>query len=125
MPTVLVIAAELMMATRLEGLLAGVDCSIVTVDPEQAKIKSAAAHHRPSLLIVDLTVPDDVRDAAFAAALAFGAQVIAVGPHTDLPRLAAARALGASEVLPRSALAQGLAPLVAGRLANRGEPAHS
>lgn len=125
MPTVLVIAAELMMAMRLEGLLAGVGGSIVTVDPAKAQIAAAVSQHRPLLLIVDLTIPDDVRDAAFVAARSCGAEVIAVGPHTDLPRLAAARAMGASDVLPRSALAQSLRPLVAGWLANRGEPSHS
>lgn len=113
MRSVWIVAGELMMATRLEGLLRAVGCPVVVIDPEVPAIQSAAVATHPAVVILDLLAPPSVVSAVLATP---GVAVIAFGPHTDRARLAAARSAGAAEVLPRSALTHGLVPLVAKHL---------
>jgi DNA-binding NtrC family response regulator len=117
MRPVLVVASELMIGVRLEGILRATGCPVRVVDPDAAAVAAAMAGERPEVAVLDLTAPEAVRQALMLQARATGAAVIAFGPHTDAALLAAARAEGAAEVLPRSALAHGLAPLVAKHLA--------
>lgn len=118
MRPVLVVASELMIGVRLEGILRATGCPVrVLVDPDPAAVAAAMAGERPEVAVLDLTAPAAVRQAMMRHARSTGAVVIAFGPHSDAALMAAARAEGAAEVLPRSALGHGLAPMVAKHLA--------
>jgi len=111
MRSVLAVASELMMAMRLEALLQSVGCPVQMVNPDIMEI-AAVAGEQPAVVVLDLMVPTDVRDAVFRLAANSGAALIAFGPHTDEARLRAAHQWGAAEVLPRSALGHSLTTLV-------------
>jgi DNA-binding NarL/FixJ family response regulator len=112
--SVLLVASELMMAVRLEGMLRAVGCPVTVSDPDEDAVRRAIAQARPAVIVLDLLVPPAAVAAVFGSP---DAAVIAFGPHTDTARLAAGRAAGAAEVLHRSALQHALVPLVAKHLA--------
>lgn len=120
-PNVVAVTAELMAAARIDTVLRACGCPVICVEPEPEAVRAATLPGATAVLVLDLAVEPGLREAAFAAARAAGAKVIAFGPHVDLQALEAARRRGA-DVLTRGAIGQGLAPLVAKYLARWASP---
>jgi hypothetical protein len=80
----------------------------VSFVPTPAALAEAAA--AGDLAVVDLGRPGAVD--ALPALVATGARVVAFGSHVDRETLAAARAAGCEEVLPRSAFFRDLQSLL-------------
>lgn len=96
---VLVVAADLIWATRLEGQLRTLGAAPVRVATDGA-IAAALAAGGPGarLAVVDLSGRSYDALAAVAAAAAAGLRVLCVGQHDDPALRAAARAAGAEQV---------------------------
>ncbi len=119
---IVLVARELMITMRVQGLLRNVGADLLALEPDAVAIPARLAALQPRVVLLDLTVPEEVRVACLAAAQAAGAAVIAFGPHEDAAALVQARRLGASDVVARGALGHALVPLVAKHLARRPSP---
>lgn len=104
-PLVLVVADDLIWATRLEGQLRTLGARPLRISTGDALAEALAAGGRPAatggaaaLAVVDLTGRSYDALAAVAAAAASGLRVFCVGQHDDPELRAAARVAGAEQV---------------------------
>ena len=113
-PRVVVLADDLIWATRLAGLLRAAGAVPV---PARDATSFEAALAGVHLAIVDLTARAYDGVAAVAAARAAGAEVACLAQHDDASLRRAARTAGAGLVLPYRKVAEGGAAVLAAWLA--------
>lgn len=97
--TVALVGSNLMDRTAIQSAADGAGFELL-LWRNPAAVADGVASGRPAVALVDLTHPaahDAIRTLAAA-----GIRTIAFGPHVDDHALAAARALGATDALPRS-----------------------
>jgi len=108
-------ALDMMFATKIRAACESsqVASREVRTTDRLNKLLDAPGEEKATALFVDLEVGDEAID-LITAALAHPQPptVIAFGSHIDTATLDAARAAGANEVLPRSALAARLVELI-------------
>jgi DNA-binding NarL/FixJ family response regulator len=117
---VLLLTADLLFGSRVQGALAaaGQDVEIVGGQPALEKVL-ADGQGAPNLLIVDLT-DDSLDGAGIVASLAeelAGVGTLGFYSHVDVSARERAEAAGVKLVVPRSRMAREGAELVAGTLA--------
>jgi len=93
------VASNLMDRTRIAEAAAAAGCELVMWRNPGA-IASGLTQAPPAVAFVDLTHPAAAE--AIGRLVAAGVRTVAYGPHVDDVAMAAAGALGADEVLPRS-----------------------
>jgi len=98
-PTVVVLADDLIWATRLADAVSAAGGS-----PERRRDLEGLAATAPPFVIVDLTARAYDGVTAVRKAAATGARVVAVGQHDDVPLRRAATAAGAERVYTYRAL---------------------
>lgn len=97
--TAALVGTELMDRTRIQSAAADAG-HVLHIWRNPGAVESGLAGGAPAVVFLDLTHPSS---AAILRTLAgAGVRVVAFGPHVDDHALAAARAAGAAEVLPRS-----------------------
>ncbi len=106
--------AELFFASKVEAALARLGCPVRVL---MGADRDALAADPPDLLVLDLGLPPEARQAAMAVMRAAGRPVIAVGSHVDTASQQWAREAGCAEVLTRGAVDRALATLSAKHLA--------
>jgi AmiR/NasT family two-component response regulator len=108
------LVAELFFASKVEVALGRMGCPVRILTADEA---GGLAASPPDLLILDLGLKPEVREAAVAAMRTAGRPVIAVGSHVDTESLGWARAAGCAEVLARGEVDRALGTLAAKHLA--------
>ncbi len=103
-PTGLVIARDLMFTSKVTGTAEAIGHRMRTAaDRESARTLIERWH--PAVIVVDLTAGESASPeslAEYRRLAGDSTHLIAVGPHVDADRLAAARAAGCQLALPRS-----------------------
>lgn len=97
--TAALVGNELMDRTRIQSAAADAG-HVLHVWRNPGAVESGLARGAPAVVFLDLTHP--LSSEILRTLAAAGVRVVAFGPHVDDHSLAAARAAGAAEVLPRS-----------------------
>ncbi len=102
--TGLVIARDLMFTSKVTGTAEAIGHSMRTAADRQSA-RLLIERWRPVVIVVDLTAGESASPeslAEYRRLAGDSTRLIAVGPHVDADRLAAARAAGCQLALPRS-----------------------
>lgn len=97
---VVLVSGDLMDRTRIADVLDGAGLAMVPARNPAAVADVLSAGRRPVAAFVDLT--HGAADSAIRDLAAAGVRVVAYGPHVDDLAMVRAKALGASEAVPRS-----------------------
>jgi len=115
-PTGLVIARDLMFTSKVTGTAEAIGHKMRTA-ADIGSARTLIERWNPAVIVVDLTAGDPAAPEALAEYRRLAgdsARLIAVGPHVDADRLAAAKAAGCQLALPRSKFSAELPALLRG-----------
>ena len=113
-PKGLLLSRDLIFTNKIKGTAAELGYPMMVAEAE-SQAKSMIEAYRPQVILVDLTAGALVAPAALIAyqeIAGAGAWFVAFGSHVDVDVLAAARAAGCHDVLPRSRFAAELPELL-------------
>ncbi len=113
-PTGLLLSRDLIFTSKVKGTAAELGYPMMVAGAD-SQTRSIIETYRPRVVLVDLTAGDLVAPAALIAYQAIAGTdtwFVAFGSHVDVDALAAARAAGCHDVLPRSRFAAELPELM-------------
>jgi CheY-like chemotaxis protein len=113
-PTGLLLSRDLIFTSKITGTARELGCRVL-VAGNVSLARAMIEQHRPRVILVDLAAGDMVSPETLVAYQQLAGpetQLVAFGSHVDTESLAAARAAGCVEVMPRSKFSAELPALI-------------
>ncbi|MCB9849385.1 MAG: CoA-binding protein [Phycisphaerales bacterium] len=112
MSKIIAVIGDLIFRSKVEGTGSALGAAVRTVSSAR-EVSACASGETPSLVIVDMALPQADAEAAIRAAKEAGAaKIVAFFSHVDTQLAESAKRSGADEVMPRSRFVTALPDLI-------------